>query len=67
MKSEKEVLEALKTLQEVCEESNGKCSNCLLRNSSDDCGIIVNSMGDCHDKLTEWNLKQYDKPRLILN
>lgn len=67
MKSEKEVLEALKTLQEVCEENNGRCSDCMLRSASNDCGVVVDSNGDSYRALIEWDLKQYDKPRLILN
>lgn len=67
MTSEKEVLKALKMLQEVCEENNGRCSDCILRNASNDCGVIVDSNGDSYRALTEWDLKQYDKPRLILN
>lgn len=29
MKSEKEILDALKILKEVCAESGGCCSNCI--------------------------------------
>lgn len=67
MMSEREVLKALQTLQCVCEENNGKCSNCMLRTAANDCGVIVDSNGDSYQTLTEWDLKQDDKPRLILN
>ena len=67
MKSEKEVLEALHTLQEVCEEAEGKCHRCMLRNGGNDCAVIVNSVGDTYDKLMDWEIKNLEYPRLILN
>lgn len=67
MKSEIEILDSLKTLQEVCKNNNGRCNNCILRNASNDCGVIIDSNGDSYRALTEWDLKRYDKPRLILN
>lgn len=43
----------------------------MFRNASNDCGVIcgviVDSNGDSYRALIEWDLKQYDKPRLILN
>ena len=53
MISEKEVLEALHTLRNVCKENGEICSKCLLRNFENDCGVIMNSMGDTHRKLTD--------------
>lgn len=67
MISEKEVLDALHTLRNVCKENGEICSKCLLRNFENDCGVIMNSMGDTHRKLTDWELKDYDNPRVILN
>lgn len=67
MKSEKEILDALHTLQGVCIENEGKCKNCMLRNSDNDCGVIVNSAGDSHRKLSDWDIKNLEYPRLILN
>lgn len=67
MKSENEILEALKILKKVCEENNGKCRNCLLRNASNECGVITNSIGELYNTLTEWDLKNFENPRLILN
>lgn len=67
MKSEKEVLEALNTLKSVCEENDGRCNKCILRNGEGYCGVITNSMGDCYDKLKDWELKSYENPRVILS
>ena len=67
MISEKEVLDALHTLRNVCEASKGVCARCMLRNFENDCAVILNSMGDTHRKLTDWELKDYSNPRMILN
>ena len=67
MKSEKEILEALHTLQDVCIDNEGKCQICMLRNGDNDCGVVVNSMGDTHSKLSDWDIKDLEYPRLILN
>lgn len=67
MKSEKEILDALHTLQEVCVENEGKCHKCMLRNADNDCAVIVNSVGDTHSKLSDWEIKSLEYPRLILN
>lgn len=67
MKSEKEILEALHTLQDVCIENEGKCRFCMLRNSENDCGVIENSVGDIYNKLSDWDIKDLEYPRLILN
>ena len=67
MKSEREVLDALHILQDVCIENEGKCKNCILRNAMNDCGVIVNSIGDSHNKLSDWDIKNLEYPRLILN
>ena len=65
MKSEKEVLEALNTLKEVCEETKC-CSKCMLRNSHNFCGVMFNSMDDAYERVDDWELKNYENPRLIL-
>ena len=67
MKSEKEILDALHTLQDVCGENNGRCSECVLRNADNECGIIANSNNEYYEKISEWDLKNNDRPRLILN
>lgn len=67
MKSEKEILDALHTLQDVCIENNGKCKTCMLRNGENDCGVIVNSLGDSHRKLSDWTIKNLEYLRLLLN
>lgn len=67
MKTEKEVLDALNVLKSVCEENGGKCNKCMLRNSDNDCAVIVNSRGDTYNKLYDWELKNFDNPRVILN
>ena len=51
----------------MCIENEGKCHKCILRNSNDDCGVIVNSMGDSHRTISDWELKNEHIPRLILN
>lgn len=67
MKSEQEILDALKTLQEVCDRNKGKCSNCMLRNGLDECGVLGESSGNYYNNLMERDLKNYEHPRLILN
>ena len=67
MISEKEVLEALHTLQQVCVENDERCHNCMLRNGENYCAVMMNSAGDTHDKLTDWEIKSLTYPRLILN
>ncbi len=65
MRSEKEILDALKILQEVCNEST--CRSCILRNGNDECGILEDTSGDEYENLKAWCLKNNDKPRVILN
>lgn len=67
MKSEKEVLDALNTLKSVCEENERHCNKCILRNTGGQCGVITDSNGDCYYKLSDWELKDYENPRLILS
>ena len=67
LQSEKEVLDALHVLQNVCEANRGVCSKCMLRNFENDCAVIANSMGETYRKLTDWEIKDYDNPRVILN
>lgn len=67
MKSEKEILDALHILQDVCGENNGRCRECILRNADDECGILADSAGEYYEKISEWNLKNNGRPRLILN
>lgn len=64
MRSEKEILDALNVLQEVCECST--CIECILRNGNDECGVLENTNGERYDDLKEWCLKDMNKPRLIL-
>lgn len=66
MHSEKEIYDALRLLQDVCEENNGHCYNCMLRNESNTCGIICDNNDDIRSSLTEILLKDYEKPRLII-
>ena len=67
MKTEKEIYDALKMLVETCEENNGKCNVCILRNVANDCGVICNSLGDIHSRLKDIVLKDYENPSIILN
>ena len=67
MKSEKEVLDALNVLKSVCEENDGCCRKCMLRNGEGYCGVVTDSKGDCYDKLKDWELKNYENPRVILS
>ena len=67
MKSENEVLDALNVLKSVCEENNGCCSKCMLRNGEGYCGVFTNSRGDCYDSLMDLELKNYENPRVILS
>lgn len=65
MRSEKEILDALKVLNEVCE--NNVCRTCILRNGKDECGVLQDTSGDYYDNLKEWCLKEESNPRIILN
>ena len=67
MKSEKEVLNALNTIMDVCKEHNGQCKKCILRNADDYCGVLGNSRGDSYESPVEWVLKNDDNPRVILS
>ena len=67
MRTEKEIYDALKVLIETCEENEGKCKNCILRNGNNDSGVICNSFGDSHPKLSDIMVKNYENPRIILN
>lgn len=66
MRSEKEILDALKVLQDVCTENCGRCSDCILRNGNDNCGVLEDTSGDSYTDLRDWCLKEEDKPRIIL-
>ena len=57
MKSEKEVLDALNVLKSVCEENDGCCSKCMLRNGEGYCGVMEDRRGGCYDKLTLLHLQ----------
>ena len=65
MKSEKEVLDALNVLKSLCEENDGRCSKCMLRNGEGYCGVVTDSRGDCYDKLKDWELKFKSRKSLI--
>lgn len=67
MRAEKEILNALNILKEVCEENKGYCNKCVLRNGKGGCGILNNSYDDMYDSPQEWNLREEDRPRLILS
>jgi hypothetical protein len=67
MINEKEILDALKLLQSVCNENNAQCENCVLRNGSDECGVLCDSTEEGYYNLREWRLKDIENPRLILN
>lgn len=67
MYSEKEILNALKILKGTCEENNQKCHKCILRNGNSGCGVLLNTNGEYYDYLKEWELKNEENPRIILN
>lgn len=67
MKTEKEIIDALNLLKEVCEENNGYCNKCMLRNGFGFCGVMSDTQGNCYDKLKDWELKDYEYPRVILS
>lgn len=62
MISEEKILEALRTIQEVCRDS-GSCEKCILRTGADECGVI----SDTISSPMEWYLRDEERPRLILN
>jgi hypothetical protein len=66
MYSEKEIYDAIKLLKDFCNENKNGCSNCMLRNESNTCGILYDNNDDCREALTDVLLKNYEKPRLIL-
>lgn len=65
MRSEKEILDALKVLNEVCKSN--VCRTCILRNGNDECGVLQDTSGDYYNNLKEWCLKEENNPRIILN
>lgn len=73
MASESEVLKALELLQSVCSEQElsglpNKCATCILRNSSDSCGVVYEYYDDPHVSPLGWKLKKSDyRPRVIVN
>lgn len=67
MKTEKEILEALYVLQDTCNDNSHQCGECMLRNGYGTCGVIYDSNGESFISLTEWQLKDYENPRLILS
>ena len=64
--SEEKVLEALRTLSQVCESNDCECSKCLLRTQDDACGLFVCSDGDDVENPTYWNIYSEDKPKRLL-
>ena len=66
MYSEKEILNALRVLQDVCKKSTG-CEYCILRSSDKVCGVLFDTGGDPHTNLNNWNLIDENNPRIILN
>lgn len=67
MKSEKEILDALYTLKNVCTENEGNCRKCTLQNDEKTCGVLRRSVGYEYENLMDWNLKNYEPTRLILS
>lgn len=65
MITEKEIINALKTLQNVCKKNH--CEICPLRNGDESCGIIFSSDGCSHNNLEEWVVKSEEYPRVLLN
>lgn len=65
--SENELLAHLRAIQDYCKNNEKKCSRCLLRTAENDCGVIVNSNGDLYESPLDWELKNEEYPRLILN
>jgi len=65
--TEKEIIDALNLLKSVCEENNGHCNKCMLRNGSGFCGVLCNSHDEYYDTLRKWELKNYENPRVILS
>ena len=67
MLNEEIILEALKILKNVCEENEGKCHKCILRNGGNDCGLLVDSYNNPRSDLRYLSLKDDETPRLILD
>lgn len=64
--SETTVYDALKILIKYC-NSQGRCGDCFLRNSSNICGVINDCSNDPRKTLDDIRLIDYAKPRLIIN
>ncbi len=67
MMTENEVLNALTLLKNVCDKNQGRCCKCILRNAQNDCGVLYDSSDESYQKISEWELKSNDNPRVILN
>lgn len=65
--NENELLAHLRAIQDYCKNNKKGCSRCLLRTAENDCCVIVDSNGDLHKSPTDWDLKNEEYPRLILN
>ena len=65
--TEKGVVAALTLLRNVCVENEGKCKKCILRNAENGCAVLWNSNCESYGKLMEWEIVNYELPRVILN
>lgn len=65
MRSESEVVEALRTIVEVCEESD--CDTCYLRTYNGNCGLMYDSQCDRLENPQDWEIKSEDHPRILLH
>lgn len=61
MYNEQELINALKIMKNHCLQMDEDCTKCVLRNAFSDCAI-TNANAP-----SEWELKNDDMPRLILN
>lgn len=66
MINEKEVIEALKVIQTVCEEAED-CNKCILRTELNACAIFIDSQRNLIYSPKDWILKDQQLPRVILN
>lgn len=64
--SESTVYDALKILIKYY-NSQERCMNCFLRNSNNSCGVINDCNDDVRDTLSDIELIDYAKPKLITN
>ena len=66
MASEKELIDALELIRDECKKHN-QCTECMLRNNDDRCGVMEDQSGYGFEAPSQWNIKNdHGIPRILL-